>query len=451
MLKDLTQGRPGRVLLLYAIPSLISVVFQQLYNMADNVVAGQFLGDSALSAVSVTYPVTMLYLAVALGINAGSNILISQLFGAKRMEDMKTAVSTAMLSCIAISVILMVLGLVFCQPLLRLLSTPVDLIADTSRYLLIYTCGLPFIFLYNICTSVFTALGDTVTPLIFLVISSLSNIGLNVVFVTAVELGVAGLALATFICQAAAGLVSLFVLLRRLHKIPCGRWKRYSLPLLRSLSALAVPSILQKSSISIGNLLIQGLVNSFEATVPGIIGGFSSASKLTYVVITLNTATSGALAGFTAQNIGGKKPERLRPGLRCCFAICACTILPALVFFLGFSTAAMRMFVPAESKDIIAVGITYLRFVSPFLIVLAIKQSVDGILQGAGDIREFMTSTCVDLVLRVVLAYILSNIFGYLGIWYAWPLGWGVGCILSLIFYFRGRWKDVHLLDRVKQ
>lgn len=268
MLKDLTQGRPGRVLLLYAIPSLISVVFQQLYNMADNVVAGQFLGDSALSAVSVTYPVTMLYLAVALGINAGSNILISQLFGAKRMEDMKTAVSTAMLSCIAISVILMVLGLVFCQPLLRLLSTPVDLIADTSRYLLIYTCGLPFIFLYNICTSVFTALGDTVTPLIFLVISSLSNIGLNVVFVTAVELGVAGLALATFICQAAAGLVSLFVLLRRLHKIPCGRWKRYSLPLLRSLSALAVPSILQKSSISIGNLLIQGLVNSFEATVP---------------------------------------------------------------------------------------------------------------------------------------------------------------------------------------
>ena len=316
MVKDLTQGRPGRVLALFSIPSLISVVFQQLYNMADNVVAGQFLGDDALSAVSVSYPVTMIYMAVALGINIGCSVVISQLFGAKRMERMKTAVSTSLLSTSALALSLMALGLIFCRPLLELLNTPEHIMGPTAQYLRIYTCGLLFIFLYNTCTGIFTALGDTLTPLIFLIVSSLSNIGLDIVFVVKTDMGVGGLALATLICQALAAVASFLVLLLRLRRIPSGRWELFSRPLLQTISTLAVPGIFQKSFVSVGNLLVQGLVNSYEATVPGIIGGFSSATKLIYLVVYVNSAMGSAVASFTAQNIGAGKFDRLSRGLR---------------------------------------------------------------------------------------------------------------------------------------
>ena len=434
MVKDLTQGRPGRVLALFSIPSLISVVFQQLYNMADNVVAGQFLGDDALSAVSVSYPVTMIYMAVALGINIGCSVVISQLFGAKRMERMKTAVSTSLLSTSALALSLMALGLIM---------------GPTAQYLRIYTCGLLFIFLYNTCTGIFTALGDTLTPLIFLIVSSLSNIGLDIVFVVKTDMGVGGLALATLICQALAAVASFLVLLLRLRRIPSGRWELFSRPLLQTISTLAVPGIFQKSFVSVGNLLVQGLVNSYEATVPGIIGGFSSATKLIYLVVYVNSAMGSAVASFTAQNIGAGKFDRLSRGLRSGILTCLCVVVPALIFFLGFPEAAMGIFVPAESTAIIQAGVTYLRIVAPFIAVVAVKQCCDGILQGAGSAREFMATTFSDLLLRVGLAYVLPLMMGYLGIWWAWPIGWFLGALLSLFFYRRGKWKEVHLLERV--
>ena len=449
MVKDLTQGRPGRVLALFSIPSLISVVFQQLYNMADNVVAGQFLGDDALSAVSVSYPVTMIYMAVALGINIGCSVVISQLFGAKRMERMKTAVSTSLLSTSALALSLMALGLIFCRPLLELLNTPEHIMGPAAPSLRIYTCGLLFIFLYNTCTGIFTALGDTLTPLIFLIVSSLSNIGLDIVFVVKTDMGVGGLALATLICQALAAVASFLVLLLRLRRIPSGRWELFSRPLLQTISTLAVPGIFQKSFVSVGNLLVQGLVNSYEATVPGIIGGFSSATKLIYLVVYVNSAMGSAVASFTAQNIGAGRLERLSRGLRSGVLICLCVAVPALVLFCGFPEAAMAVFVPAESVDIIRCGVTYLRIVSPFIAVVSMKQCCDGILQGAGSAREFMATTFSDLVLRVGLAYLLPLAMGYLGIWWAWPIGWFLGALLSCFFYRRGKWKEVHLLERV--
>ena len=449
MVKDLTEGQPGRALALFSIPSLISVVFQQLYNMADNVVAGQFIGDDALSAVSVSYPVTMIYMAVALGINIGCSVVISQLFGAKRMERMKTAVSTSLISTAALALALTALGLIFCGPLLRLLNTPENIMAPTSQYLRIYTCGLLFIFIYNTCTGIFTALGDTMTPLIFLVVSSLSNIGLDIVFVVYTDMGVAGLALATLLCQAVAAIISFLVLLARLGRIPSEKWGYFSRPLLQTISTLAIPGILQKSFVSVGNLMVQGLVNSYEATVPGIIGGFSSATKLIYLVVYVNSAMGSAVASFTAQNIGANKFDRLDRGLRSGILICLCVSIPALVFFCGFPQAAMCIFVPAESTAIIEAGVTYLRIVAPFIAVVAVKQCCDGILQGAGSAREFMATTFSDLVLRVGLAYILPLLMGYLGIWWAWPIGWFLGALLSFFFYRRGKWKEVHLLERV--
>lgn len=449
MVKDLTEGQPGRALALFSVPMLISVVFQQLYNMADNVVAGQFIGDSALSAVSISYPVTMIYMAAALGINIGCSVVVSQLFGAKRTERMKTAVSTSLIAAAALALVLTALGLLFCRPLLGLLNTPAELMEPTLQYLRVYTAGLVFIFLYNTCTGVFTALGDTVTPLIFLVASSLANIGLDVVMVTAAGQGVAGLALATLLCQGAAAVISLGVLLRRLAAAPSGPWERFSPALLRMVSSLAVPGICQKSFVSVGNLMVQSLVNSQAAAVPGIIGGFSSASKLIYFVVYITSAVGSSVASFTAQNIGGGKLERVGRGLRGGVLLCAAVCVPAMVFLLGFSQAAMAIFVPAESTDIIREGVLYLRIVMPFVFIVAVKQCCDGVLQGAGSAREFMATTFSDLFLRVGLAYLLPVWLGYAGIWWAWPIGWTLSAMLSVFFYTRGHWKKVHLLEQV--
>ena len=449
MTKDLTAGKPGRVLTLFALPMLLSVLFQQFYNMADNIIAGQFISDAALDAVSISYPITMIYLAIAHGINVGINVVVSQLFGARSMEKMKTAVSTSLIFTFVLSLSLTGLGLLFSRPLLMALNTPAALLSPALAYLNIYTGGLLFIFLYNTATGIFTALGDTVTPLIFLIISSLTNVGVNILFVTAFSMGVEGLAWATLLCQGAAAIASFSVLLFRLRKLRTGKYEPFSGQLLMTTASVAIPGVMQKSFVSVGNLLIQSVVNSFSATVPGIIGGFSSATKLLYIFVNLNGAAGSALASYTAQNIGAKHLDRVKEGLRAGYLLCLSFCIPATLFFLIAPRIAMGIFVPAESVDIIATGASYLRTVSPFLLVVALKQVCDGILQGAGSTREFTTTTLLDLAARVLLAYIFPIWMGHLGIWWAWPVGWIIGMALSVFFYRRGRWKSIQLLDNL--
>ena len=449
MIRDLTVGKPGRVLTLFALPMLVSVVFQQFYNMADNIVAGQFLGDAALDAVSISYPVTMIYTSVALGINIGVNVVVSQLFGSRQYAKMKSAVSTALLATAALALVMTALGLILCRPLLRLLNTPEHLMDPALGYLDLYTVGLLFILLYNTCTGVFTSLGDTVTPLVFLILSSLGNVGVNIYFVTALGMYVEGLALATVLCQALAAALSFGVLLLRLRGVPSGPFRRFSPHLLSSISKMAIPGICQKSFVSVGNLMIQSVVNGFAATVPGIIGGFSSATKLLYIVIYLNASVASSLAGFSAQNIGADQTQRLKPGLKGAVTLCLVMSIPCLAFFFLFPRLSMGIFVSGESVDVISAGASYLRIVSPFVLVVIFKQLCDAILQGAGAAREFVITTFSDLALRVLLAYLLPIWFGHLGIWWAWPIGWIIGAAISVAFYRSGHWKSVHLLDSI--
>ena len=449
MTKDLTTGSPHRVLTLFTVPMLISVLFQQFYNMADNIIAGQFISDAALDAVSISYPITNIYLAVALGINVGISVVVSQLFGAQQMEKMKTAVSTCMIASGAVSALFTVLGVVFAPLLLTVLNTPDVLMASTLSYLRIYTFSLPFIFLYNTATGIFTALGDTITPLIFLIFSSLSNVGLNILFVTGFGMDVAGLGWATFLCQGAAALASFAVLLWRLKKLKTGKYAVFSTQILSTTASLAIPGVLQKSFVSVGNVLIQSVINSFSATVPGIIGGFSSATKLLYLFVNLNAAVDSSVASFTAQNIGAKKFDRVKEGAKAGYLLCLTFCIPATLFFLISPQTAMGIFVPTESTDIIAAGASYLRTVSPFLALVAIKQVCDGVLHGAGAAKMFATTTFIDLIVRVALAYILPIWIGHLGIWWAWPIGWVIGMLVSVYFYRRGKWKNIHLFDNI--
>lgn len=219
MVTDLTTGKPGRVLLNFTIPMFISVIFQQMYSLADSIIAGKFAGENALAAVGASYPITMIFMAIALGCNVGCSVVISQLFGAKRFTQMKTAISTTIISSLGVSLVLTAFGLLFCNPLMRLIHTPANIFEDSALYLRIYVAGLVFVFLYNVATGVFTSLGDSKSPLYFLIGSSVGNIVLDYIFVRFLKMGVAGVAWATFIAQGLACILALFTLLKRYRAI----------------------------------------------------------------------------------------------------------------------------------------------------------------------------------------------------------------------------------------
>lgn len=439
MITDMTEGRPSAILWRFSIPMLVSVVFQQLYNIVDSVVAGRFIGADALAAVGASYPITMIFMAFATGANIGVSVVVSQLFGARDYGRMKTAVNTAVISILGASVLLTGAGLLSCAGLMRLLSTPQNIFADSETYLNIYIAGLAFLFLYNICTGVFTALGDSRTPLYFLIASSLGNIVLDVLFVTAFHMGVAGVAWATFLAQGMSSVLALLALTRRLRAVPHeGRPQLFSLPMLGRIAVVAVPSILQQSFISVGNLLIQRLVNTFGSAV---IAGYSGAVKLNTFAITCFTTLANGQSNFAAQNIGAARLDRVRQGFRAGAVMAACVAVPVTLFFFFGSGFVMRLFVGAESADVLAAGSAFLRIVSPFYLVISMKLMADSVLRGAGDMLAFMVATFADLALRVVLAYALGARFGAAGIWSSWPVGWTVAAVLSGTFYVTGHWK----------
>ena len=439
MITDMTTGSPSKILWKFSIPMLISVIFQQLYNIVDSVVAGRFIGAAALAAVGASYPITMLFMAVATGANIGASVVVSQLFGAREYGRMKTAINTSTVSILGISLVLTAAGLMTSGALLHLLRTPDDIFADAAVYLNIYIAGLAFLFLYNICTGVFTALGDSRTPLYFLIASSLGNIVLDVLFVTAFHMGVAGVAWATFLAQGVSSVLALVALLRRLRTVPHeGETQLYSLPMRGRISAVAIPSILQQSFISVGNLLIQRLVNHYGAAV---IAGYSGAVKLNTFAITGFTTLASAQSNFAAQNIGAARLDRVKRGFNAGAVMALGIALPcALLYFFGGGWV-MRLFVDADSTAVIEVGRTFLRIVSPFYLVISMKLMADSVLRGAGDMVAFMIATFSDLALRVVLAFVLSAHFGATGIWSSWPFGWTVAALLSGGFYVSGWWK----------
>ena len=294
MNKDLTVGRPASVLWRFCLPLFGSIIFQQLYNIADSWVAGRFINQNALAAVGNSYEITLIFIAFAFGCNIGCSVIVSQLFGAKNYRDMKTAVYTSMIASGVLCLALMLVGILGCDALLRLIRTPQEVFADSALYLDIYVWGLPFVFFYNISTGIFSALGDSKTPFIFLAVSSLSNIGMDILFVTAFQMGVAGVAWATFICQGVSCVLALATVAGRLRKIPVtGKVKRFSGWLLRRLVVIAVPSILQQSFISVGNLLIQSVINGFGTEV---MAGYSAAVKLNNLVVTSFTTLGNGVS-----------------------------------------------------------------------------------------------------------------------------------------------------------
>lgn len=439
MNRDLTVGKPESVLWRFCMPLFGSIVFQQLYNIADSLVAGKFIGENALAAVGNSYEITLIFIAFAFGCNIGCSVVVSQYFGAKRYGEMKTAVHTGMIASAVTCLILMLIGIFGCDALLKLIRTPAEIFDDSSLYLDVYALGLPFVFFYNISEGIFSALGDSKTPFCFLAVSSLSNIGMDVLFVAGFHMGVAGVAWATFLCQGVSCVVALIFVFRRLRGMPSDEPSQaFSLPIFKKFAMVAIPSILQQSFISVGNIIIQGVINGFG---PAVVAGYSAAVKLNNLVITSFTTLANGISNYTAQNLGAKKLVRIREGFRAGAKMVWLLSIPLIALYWLGSDALIKLFVENPSRTALDTGRAFLRILSPFYLIISIKLVADGVLRGSSMMKQFMVSTFTDLTLRVALAFALSAAIGATGIWCAWPVGWSIAAVLSILFYRRGAWE----------
>lgn len=408
MNKDLTVGNPQKVLWKFCLPLFGSIIFQQIYNIADSLIAGKFIGENALAAVGNSYEITLIFIAFAFGCNIGCSVIISQLFGAKQYTELKTAVKTAMIGSAILCLILMIIGTFGSHVLLTLIHTPENIFSDSQLYLDIYVWGLPFVFFYNIATGIFSALGDSKTPFWFLAISSTANIFVDILFVKTFRMGVAGVAWATFLCQGISCILALIFVFVRLHKIETtSKGKLFSFELFKKIAIIAVPSILQQSFISVGNIIIQSVINGFGSSV---IAGYSAAIKLNNLVITSFTTLGNGISNYTAQNIGAQKLGRVKEGFSAGRKMVWLLCIPLFLLYMFAGEILIRFFMDNPSQEALHTGITILRIFSPFYFVVSVKLVADGILRGAGMMKQFMIATFTDLILRVVLALSLIHI-----------------------------------------
>lgn len=440
MNKDLTVGDPAKVLWKFCLPLFGSIIFQQLYNIADSFVAGKFIGENALAAVGNSYEITLIFIAFAFGCNIGCSVIVSQLFGAKKLGEMKTAVYTTFIASAVLCALLMLAGTLGCNGMLRLINTPENVFADSKLYLDIYIMGLPFVFFYNVATGIFSALGDSKTPFIFLAASSTSNIFMDILFVTAFKMGVAGVAWATFLCQGVSCVLAVLFVLRRLKSVETEEKSAiFSFPLFCRIAVIAVPSILQQSFISVGNIVIQSVINGFGASV---MAGYSASVKLNNMVITSLTTLGNGISNFTAQNLGAEKYDRIKAGFWAGLKLVWILCVPLVLAYTFAGRTLVHIFLDSPTGTAMDTGVMFLRVVAPFYFVVAAKLVSDGILRGAGLMKRFMIATFTDLVLRVALAEVLSRtMLGTMGIWLAWPIGWSIAAVISIVFYATVKWQ----------
>ncbi len=434
MNKDLTQGRAESVLWQFCLPLFGSIIFQQLYNIADSLVAGRFIGENALAAVGNSYEITLIFIAFAFGCNIGCSVIVSQLFGAKDYVRLKTAVTTACIASAVLCGLLMLFGILGCRPLLTMIHTPEEVFADSRLYLDIYVWGLPFVFFYNIATGIFSALGDSKTPFYFLAVSSTANIAVDILFVKAFHMGVAGVAWATFLCQGVSCVLAVFTVWNRLKKIETTKKAALFDPdILKKIAVIAIPSILQQSFISIGNMIIQSVINGFG---PGVIAGYAAAVKLNNMVITSFTTIGNGISNFSAQNLGAHKFSRIGEGFRAGLKMVWCLCIPFCILYIFAGKYLLLLFMEQDAAAALLTGRQFLWILSPFYFVVSAKLVADGILRGVSAMRQFMIATFTDLILRVVLAFLLSDLTkSAVGIWCAWPVGWTIAMALSVSFY----------------
>ena len=438
MVKNLTEGRPLNLLFFFALPMVAGNLFQQLYNMVDTAVVGKFVGEDAVAAVGSSFPIVFLSVAVASGLSMGCTVVVSQLFGAGRIHEMKTTISTAIISLGVLGLLIMGLGTLLAGPLLQLLGTDPDIMADSRTYLQIYFGGAVFLFLYNTLNGIYNAQGDSKTPLIFLMISSLTNIVLDLLFVAVFHWGIAGAAIATIVAQALSALLVLGVLTasRSCYRV---QWRNLKVQrgILKNIFVVGVPSALQLAVTSFSNVFVQSYVNRFASSC---MAGWAAYQKIDAFAILPMTTLSVTATTFVGQNVGAGNWERAKRGIRCSLAIATVVAVVVLVPLMLFARPLCGLF--NQEPEVLDYGVYFIRLISPFYLIANFNQIYAGALRGAGDAKIPMFIMLFSFVaFRQVYLLVTYRLFGtLLPVALGYPVGWIVCSVILLLYYRSGKW-----------
>lgn len=433
---NLTGGNVFKVLLLYSLPLFGSAVIQQVYSLADFLIVGNFAkdGQAALTAVGEATTVVNVLLSFALGANGGCSVVVAKHFGKVDNVKVKETVNTALIAFSVLCLVTMAMGFALCLPILKAMSVEEQFMADSTAYLYIYTGSLPFVFLYNLGCGISSSLGDSKTPFLFLVFSSVLNVVLDLIFVLVLHWDVAGAAWATFISQAIASVLTGAVIFKKLSYINVNeKVKKFDKTILKDLTATTVPIILQQSFVSVGNVFVMNRINVLGKDAAA---GFTAAFKLICMANMGVSSLTNGLANFVSQNRAAGNKQRIKQGFVAVFLYAVTTSIIFLSLFIGLARPLSKLFIDNPTEGAIESSVRFLTVVSCFLPAVCLKIVSDGVLRGCGRNLGFTLSTCVDLALRVAFVYILTACgLGFNGVCYSWAIGWSVSMVVSIIFY----------------
>lgn len=441
-IRKMTEGNPLGTILLFAVPMILSNLFQQLYNVIDTIIVGKRLGTEALAAVGSASSITAVFVQLATGLALGASIVIAQYFGAGKTEKIWQCMTTSTLFSVVIALVSTFAIWLGAEGLLGLVNTPEDIIPMGVSYLRFYFLGCIPIFVYNALNGVYVALGDSRTPLKFLIVSSLINVALDFLFIIGFDGDVAGAALATAISQLAAAIMAMADMPKLLaefehdKEIPFFDGK-----LLLTMLRFALPSALQQSIVSLGSVIVQATINSFGSSV---IAGSAAAAKVVNLATAIPINYSNAYSNYVGQNIGAGKDERIWPGLKAALLSCGALSLMMTVIFEIFPNQIIGLFIEKTETDIeqvMAVGIAYIRVVGAFLVVFTAFMLIKATFKGSGDMSWFIITTLLSFFIRLFLTVGFARVAGVGIIWWSFCAGWAAALLVSVARYIQGGWR----------
>jgi len=445
-MKDFTTGNEAKLILRFATPMLLGNLFQQLYSVTDRIIVGQVISEKALAAVGASFPILFALISFSIGIASGGTIVISQYFGAKDYNNVKKAINTLYIFFFIASVILSATGLIFNERIFRLTKLPEDVMPYAKEYFSIISLGIVVFFGFNGTSAILRGLGDSKTPLYFLIISSFFNILLDLLFVIVFKWGVAGAAYATIISHLGA-FITAIIYLNKTHKLININFLRlkFDRKIFFQSVRIGVPAGFQQTFVAIGIIALFRVVNEFGTEVTS---AFSAAATIDNLAILPAITLSQALAAFVGQNMGAFKVNRVKTGLKATLLISSVISLAITLLIVSFRNIIMYFF--TDNAEVIRVGKDYLIITSAFYLLFSVMFTFNGVMRGAGDTLIPMFLTLISLwIIRIPLAVFLSRIMGTNGIWWSAPASWFAGMIFSFSYYLTGKWKSKVVIKKV--
>ena len=442
---DMTEGNITRHIIVFAIPLLLGNIFQQLYNMVDTWVVGNFVSNEAFSAVGSVGPICNMLIGFFLGLSSGAGVVISQFYGARRYQEVEDTVHTAILLTGLMALAFMVVGNIMTPAMLRLMNTPEEVFPESEAYLRIYFTGVSGLMFYNIGSGILRAVGDSTRPFYFLVVSALLNVGLDLLFVLVLDMGVSGVALATVLSQ---GISAILILITLMCSDSCIKLKLYRLrihwSMLRKICTVGIPAALQMTITSFSNVFVQSYINYFGADC---MSGWTTYSKVDQLIFLPMQSIALASTTFVGQNLGKNQPERARKGVRNALLIALASTAIMMIPVIIFAAPIVRFF--SAKPNVVDFGTVFLHWITPFYILCVFNQVYSGALRGAGNSKVPMIIMLTSFVaFRQVYLFIMARVCNeILPIAMGYPAGWLLSAVLTAVYYHRVKLTESRLID----